>query len=91
MSTGGTFLRKRSPEGALQDQPSARRVVLVESEGTLEAVDVSSTAQSVSIRAVATERSPSVCEGELCGMSSSSVRHGIGHDSQPFSPSGNSG
>ena len=35
---------------------------------------VSSSAPVVSGGAVATERSPLVCEGELCGASSSSVR-----------------
>ena len=69
LSPGEPLLRKRSPEGALQDQPSAKRVVgcaLKGSERTVEAVGVSSSAPVVGGGAVASERSPPVCEGELC-------------------------
>ena len=79
LSPGEPSLRKRSPEGALQDQPPAKRVVrcaLTGSEGTVEALGVSSSAPVVSGGAVAAERSPPVCEGELCGVSSPSVRLG---------------
>ena len=75
LSPGETCLRKC----ALQDQPPAKRVVsgaLTGSEGTVEAVGVSSSAPVVSGGAVAAERSPPVCEGELCGVSSPSVRLG---------------
>ena len=63
----------------MQDQPPAKRVVrcaLTGSEGTVQAVSVSSSAPVVSGGAVAAERSPPVCEGELCGVSSPSVRLG---------------
>ena len=73
---GEPSLRKRPPVGALQDQPSAKRVVrsaLTGSEGTVEALGVSSSAPVVSGGAVAAERSPPICEGEL---SSPSVRLG---------------
>ena len=73
---GEPLLRKRSPEGALQDQPPAKRVVrcaLTRSEGTLEALGVSSSAPDVSGGAVAAERSPPVCEGKLCVFSFSSA------------------
>ena len=76
---GGPLLRKRSPEGALQDQPPAKRVVrcaLTGSEGTVEALGVSSSAPVVSGGAVAAERISPVCEGELYGASSPSVRLG---------------
>ena len=69
LSPGELSLRKRSPEGALQDQPPAKRVVrcaLTGSEGTVEALGVSSSAPVVSGEAVAAERNPPVCEGELC-------------------------
>ena len=69
LSPGEPLLRKRSPEDALQDQPSAKRVVrcaLTGSEGTVGALGVSSSAPVVSGGAVAAERSPPVCEGELC-------------------------
>ena len=72
-------MRKRSPEGALQDQPLAKRVVrcaLTESEGSIEAVDVSSSTQVVSRGAVAAGRSPLICEGELCEVSFPSMRLG---------------
>ena len=76
---GVACLRKRSPEGDMQDRPPAKRVVrcaLTGSEGTVQAVSVSSSAPVVSGGAVAAERSPPVCEGELCGVSSPSVRLG---------------
>ena len=82
LSPGEPSLRKRSPEGALQDQPPAKRVVrcaLTGSEGTVEAhqaLGVSSSAPIVSGGAVAVVRSPPICEGELCGVSSPSVRLG---------------
>ena len=63
----------------MQDQPSAKRVVKYAfpgSEGTVEAVSATSSASDLSGRAVAAERSPPVCEGELCGVSSPSVRLG---------------
>ena len=59
--------RKRSPEGDMPDQPSAKRVVtcaLTGSEGTVEAVSVTSSALFESRGAVAVERSPPMCEGE---------------------------
>ena len=74
LSPGEPSLRKRPPEGALPDQPSAKRVVrcaLTGSEGTVEALGVSSSAPVVSGGAVAAERSPPICEGELCGASPS--------------------
>ena len=79
MSAGESSLRKRSPEGALQDQPPAKRVVrcaLTGSEGTVQALGVSSSNPGVSGGAVATERSPLVYEGELCGVSIPSLRLG---------------
>ena len=63
----------------MQDQPPAKRVVrcaLTGSEGTVQAVSVSSSAPVVSGGAVAAERSPPICEGELCRVSSPSVRLG---------------
>ena len=63
----------------MQDQPPAKRVVrcaLTGSEGTVQAVSVSISAPVVSGGAVAAERSPPVCEGEPCGVSSPSVRLG---------------
>ena len=74
-------MRKRSPEGAADVQPSAKREVrlaLTGSEETVEAVGSSSSAPIVSGGAVAAERSPPICEGELCRVSSPSVRLGIG-------------
>ena len=74
LSPGEPSQRKRSPEGALQDQSPAKRVVrcvVTGSEGTVEAVGVSSSASVVSGGAVAAERSPPICEGELCGVSPS--------------------
>ena len=58
----------------MQDQPPAKRVIrcaLTGSEETVEFGGVSSSAPVVSGGAVAAERSPPVCEGELCGVSSS--------------------
>ena len=72
LSPGEPSLRKRSPEGAQQDQPPAKTVVrcnLTESERSVEAVDVSRSAPVVSRGAVDAERSPPICEGELCGVS----------------------
>ena len=79
LSLGEPSQRKGSREGALQDQLSAKRVVrcaLTGSEETVEAVGVSSSAPVVSGGAVAAERSPLGCEGELCGVSSPSMRLG---------------
>ena len=79
LSPGEPSLKKRSTEGALQDQPPAKRIVtiaLTGSKGTVEAVGVSSSAPVVSGGAVAVERSPPICEGELCGVSSSSMSLG---------------
>ena len=76
---GVACLRKQSPEGDMQDQPPAKRVVrcaLTGSEGTVQAVSVSSSAPVASGGAVAAERSPPVCEGELCGVCCPSVRLG---------------
>ena len=66
LSPGEPSLRKRSPEGAPQDQPPAKTVVRTGSERSVEAVGVSSSAQVVSIGAVAAETSPPISEGELC-------------------------
>ena len=77
LSPGEPSLRKQSPEGALQDQPPAKTVVrcaLTRSEGTVEAhqaLGVSCSAPIVSGGAVAVERSPPICEGELYGASPS--------------------
>ena len=63
----------------MQDQPPAKRVVrcaLTGTEGTVQAVSVSTSAPVVSGEAVTAERSQPVCEGELCGVSSPSVRLG---------------
>ena len=79
LSPAEPSLRKRSPEGALQDKPPAKRVVrcaLTGGEGSVKAVGVSSSAPVVSGGVVAAERSPPVCEGELCGVSSPSLRLG---------------
>ena len=79
LSPGEPSLRKRSTEGALQDQPPVKRVdgcALTGSEGTVEALTVSSPAPVESRGAVAAERSPLVCKGELCGVSFSSMRLG---------------
>ena len=90
LSPGEPSLRKRSIESALQDQPPAKTVVrcaLTRSEGTVEAVGVSSSAPVVGGGAVAEERSPPVCEGELCGVSSPSWGwDGIGHACSPSAP-----
>ena len=96
LSPGEPSLRKRPPQGALKDQPPAKRVVrcaLTGSEGTVEALGVSSSAPVVSGGAVAAERNPPVCEGELCGVSSPSVRLGWNRPClsslSPLSPSVN--
>ena len=39
-------------------------------------MDVSSSAPGLSRQAVAAQRSPPICEGELCGVSSPSMRLG---------------
>ena len=72
LSPGESSLRKRSPEGALHNQLPAKRVVrcaLTGSEGNVEALGVPSSALVVSGGTVAAERSPPICEGELCGVS----------------------
>ena len=67
LSPGEPYQRKRSPGGALQDRPQAKKgFAMTENEG---AVGVSSSAPVVSGGEVAAERSPPVCEGELCGVS----------------------
>ena len=79
LSPGESSLRKRSPECVQQDQPPAKRVVrcdLTGSEGSVEAVGVSSSAQVVSRGAVDAERSSSICEAELCSVSFPSLRLG---------------
>ena len=79
LSPGEPSLRKRSPKGALQDRPPAKTVVrctLTGSKRTVEALGVSSSAPVVSGGAVAVERSPLVCEGELCGVSFPSMSLG---------------
>ena len=71
LSPGEPSLRKRSSESALQHQPPAKTVVrcdLTGSERSVDAVGVSSSAPVVSRGAVAAERSPPICEGELCGV-----------------------
>ena len=73
------YVCKRSTEGALQHQPPAKTVVrcaLTGSEGTVEALAVSSLAPVMSGGAVAAERSPPTCKGELCGLSFPSMRLG---------------
>ena len=63
----------------MQDQPPAKRVVrcaLSGSEGSVEAVGVSSSAPVVGRGEVAAERTPPICEGELCGVSFPSMRLG---------------
>ena len=65
--------RKRSPEGDMLNQLSAKRVVtcaLTGSEGTLEAASVTSSALVESGGAVAVKWSPPMCEGEPCQVSS---------------------
>ena len=76
LSPGESSLRKGSPECAPQDQPPAKMVVRTGGEGRVEAEGVSSSAQVVSRGAVATERSPPICEGELCGVPFPSMRLG---------------
>ena len=63
--------RKRPPESDTQDHPPAKTVAgwdLTDS-GIVEAMSVPTSAPVVSGGADATERSPPVCEGELCGVS----------------------
>ena len=79
LSPGEPSLRKQSPECALRDQPPAKTVVrcdLTGSEGSVEAVGVSSSAQVVSRGAVTAETSPPICEGEMCRVSFPSLRLG---------------
>ena len=79
LSPGESSQRKRSPESALQDQPPAKTAVrcnLTGSERSVEAVGVSISAPAVSRGAVAAERSPSISEGELCGVSFPSKKLG---------------
>ena len=64
--------RKRSPESDTQDHPPAKTVArwdLSDSGRIVEAVSVPTSVPFVSGGAVATEKSPPVCEGELCGVS----------------------
>ena len=61
LSPGEPSRRKQSPEGVLQDQPPAKRIVrcaLTRSEGTVEALGVSSSAPVVSGGAVVAESPP---------------------------------
>ena len=74
MSAGGIVPRKRAPEGALQDQPPAKRVVRCALTKSVGAVRVFSSAPVVSGGTVTAERSPPVCEGEMCVVPSPSVR-----------------
>ena len=76
---GVPWQRKRSPEGDTRDHPPAKTVArwdLTDSGRTVEAVSVPTSAPVVSGGAVAAEKSQPVCEGELCGVSSPSVRLG---------------
>ena len=69
LSPGEPCLRKRFLEGALHEQPLDKRAVscvLTGSEGTVEAVGLSSSTPVVSGGAAATKRCLSICEGELC-------------------------
>ena len=71
--------RKRSPESDTHDHPPTKtlaRCDLSDSGRIVEALSVPTSAPAVSGGAVAVERSPPVCEGELCGVSSPSVRQG---------------
>ena len=79
LSSGVPCLRKQSPAGAAHDHPQAKRAVrcaLTGSENPVETVSVYSSAPVVSGGGVASERSPPICEGELCGVSSPPVRLG---------------
>ena len=70
---------KQSPEGDIQDHPPAKTVAgwdLTDSGRIVEVTSVPSSDPVVSGGAVAIEWSPPVCEGELCGVSSPSVRLG---------------
>ena len=76
-SPGVPWQMKQSPEGGTQDHPPAKTVAgwdLTDSEIIVEAVSVPTSAPVGSEGAVAIERSPSICEGELCGVSPPSVR-----------------
>ena len=70
---GVPWQRKRSPESDTQEHPPAKTVAgwdLTDSRRIVEAAPV------VNGGAVTAERSPPVREGELCGVSSPSVRLG---------------
>ena len=69
---GVPWQRKRSPESDTQDHPPAKTVAgwdFTDSGRVVEAVSVPTSAPVVSGGAVATENSPPICEGELCGVS----------------------
>ena len=77
---GVPWQRKRSPEGDTQDHPPTKTVArwdLTDSGRIVGAVSVPSSDPVVSGGAVATERSPPVCEGELCGVYCPSVWLGM--------------
>ena len=76
LSPGEPSLRKRSPKSTSQDQPPAKMVVRTGSEGRVGAEGVSSSSQVVSGGALVAERSPPICEGELCGVPFPSMRLG---------------
>lgn len=62
--------RMQSAKSDMQDQPLAKRVVrgaLTGSEGTVQVVTATSGGEVTAVR------SPPICEGEMCGVSSHSV------------------
>ena len=66
---GVPWQRKQSPEGDTQDHPPAKTVArcgLTDSGRVVEAVSVPTSAPVESGGAVATEKTPHFCEGELC-------------------------
>ena len=76
---GVPWQRKWFPEGDTQDHPPTKTVArcgLTDSGRIVEAVSVPSSDPVVSGGAVAAEKSPHFSEGELCGVSSPSVRLG---------------
>ena len=76
---GVPWQRKRSPEGDTQDHPPAKTVArcnLTDSGRIVESVSIPSAYSVVNGGAVAIERGPPICEGELCRASSPSVRLG---------------
>ena len=78
LSPGVPCLRKQTQAGAAHGHPQAKRAVrcaLTGSEKSVETESVYSSAPVVS-GGVASERSPPVCEGELCGLSSLPVKLG---------------